>query len=104
MRVQVAVAVCNHFLDVYRATTFEPWVEPIGTGSLARVRYEGDQHSEDNSLYGGGMTLPRSGLADSALTAFMAELAAGSEVPRYRLAILDALRAVERGSANGALV
>ena len=104
VRAQVAISVCNHFLNVYRASTFKPWIEPIGTGSLARVRYRSDRHFDDNSLYGGGMTLPRTGLVHDALTAFMTELAAGAEVPPYRLAILDALRAVERGGANGALV
>jgi hypothetical protein len=103
IRTQVAVAICNHFLDVYRANTFNHRIEPIGTGSLARVRYNSDRHIDDNSLYGGGWTLPRVGLVHDALTAFMAELATGTSVPAYRLTILDALRAVERG-ANGALV
>lgn len=103
-RVQVAVAVCNQFLDVYRSTTFKPSVEPIGTGSLARVRYRSDRHFLDSSLYGGGMTLKRAGLVPDVLKAFMTDLTTGTEPPPYRLAILDALRAGERGSANGALV
>jgi predicted XRE-type DNA-binding protein len=104
VRAHVAVAVCNHFLDVYRASTFDHRIEPIGMGSLARVRYRSEKHIDDNSLYGGGWTLPRVGLVDDALTAFMAESAAGMQVPTYRLTILDALRAVERGGSNGALV
>jgi len=104
LRAQVAVAICNHFLDIYRATSFKSWVSPIGTGTLTRVRYTDSHNHEDLGLYGGGTTLAPVGLTMPVHQTFMQTLAKGEEPPRYRLEILDALRAGQRGIANGALI
>jgi hypothetical protein len=104
VRVQVAVAVCNYFLDIYRSATLKHWVEPVALGSVAFVNYQDDSTTDSVRLYGGLITTRRTGLHIEVLKDVMADLEASVEPPAYRLAILDAMHAADRQGSNGALV
>jgi hypothetical protein len=104
VRAQVAVAVCNYFIDIYRSATLKHWVEPVANGSVAFVSYQDDSTTDNVRLYGGFITTRRTGLRMDVLKDVMADLEAGAEPPAYRLAILDAMHAADRQGSNGALV
>lgn len=102
--VEVALAVCNHFLDKYRALTRQPEVRPLGNNDLALLRYEDERTTSDVRLYGGGIRLPMVGFTAVGHDALLASLAREEEPPAYELAILDAIRAGLGGSPNEAVI
>jgi hypothetical protein len=104
VRAQVAVAVCNYFLDIYRSATLKHWVESVAQGSVAFVSYQDDSTTDNVRLYGGFITTRRTGIRMDVLQNIMTDLETGVDPPAYRLAILDAMHAADRQGSNGALV
>jgi hypothetical protein len=103
-RVRLALSVCNHFLDQYRASTGQSFVHPLGRQELAFLRYECGEDTGEVRLYGGGFTQPISGLTPASHAGFVAQLALDEEPASDVLAALDAERLVDTGSTNAGLV
>ncbi len=103
-RVQIALAVCNQFLDRYRVSTRLSVVHPLGRNDLAFLRYEDGNSFGDVRLYGGNISNPLSGLSPLRLAAFVSELAEDRQPEAHDLAILNAARSAATGSPNEAIV
>lgn len=97
IKIQVALAVANHFLDKYRSVTKIPYVRPLSEGDLARLTFTDESTRAEIRLYGGGITLPIAGLSESARTQFAQTLAAEDEPYPFELDALDAIWAAKSG-------
>jgi len=97
IKTQVALAVCNHFLDKYRSVTKVPYVRSLGEGDLARLTFTDEFTRAEIRLYGGGITLPIAGLSENARAQFVQTLAAEDEPYPFELDSFDAIWAAKSG-------
>jgi hypothetical protein len=104
IRVRVAAAVCNHFVDVFRATLDEPDVHRVGDGDLMLFRYQLGHRRTTLRAYGGTPRLEVIGLQPAAHERLLDAFSNGREPPAWDLAALDASRAIRDGRVGDGIV